>query len=37
MGYGNYSVDAHEAIIRGRANLPAQQVFKRRAQSGRAS
>jgi hypothetical protein len=28
MGYGNYSHDAHEALLRGRANLPAQQVFK---------
>jgi hypothetical protein len=28
MGYGNYSSDAHEAILRGRAQLPAQQVFK---------
>jgi len=28
MGYGNYSHDAHEAILRGRANLPAQQVFQ---------
>jgi hypothetical protein len=30
MGYGNYSFEAHEAIVRGRANLPAQQVFKQR-------
>ncbi len=28
MGYGNYSHDAHEALLRGRASLPAQQVFK---------
>ena len=28
MGYGNYSSDAHEAILRGRAQLPSQQVFK---------
>ena len=28
MGYGNYSHDAHEAILRGRADLPAQQVFQ---------
>ena len=31
MGYGNYSNDAHEAILRGRAQLPAQQVFQQRA------
>ncbi len=28
MGYGNYSNDAHEAILRDRAQLPTQQVFK---------
>jgi hypothetical protein len=28
MGYGNYSHTAHEALLRGRANLPVQQVFK---------
>jgi hypothetical protein len=28
MGYGNYSADAHDAIVRTRANLPTQQVFK---------
>jgi len=28
MGYGNYSLNAHEALLRGRANIPAQQVFK---------
>jgi hypothetical protein len=28
MGYGNYSSDAHEAILRGRAQLPSQQVFQ---------
>lgn len=28
MGSGNYSHDAHQALLRGRANLPAQQVFK---------
>jgi hypothetical protein len=28
MGYGNYSHAAHEALLRGRKNLPAQQVFK---------
>jgi hypothetical protein len=28
MGYGNYSHAAHEALLRGRANLPAQKVFK---------
>jgi hypothetical protein len=31
MGYGNYSIDAHEAIVRGRANLPAQHVFKQQS------
>jgi len=28
MGSGNYSVAAHEALLRGRASIPAQQVFK---------
>jgi len=28
MGNGNYSQDAHEALLRGRANIPVQQVFK---------
>jgi hypothetical protein len=28
MGSGNYSHAAHEALLRGRANIPAQQVFK---------
>ncbi len=28
MGSGNYSVAAHEALLRGRANIPVQQVFK---------
>jgi hypothetical protein len=28
MGYGNYSNAAHEALLRGRVNLPAQKVFK---------
>ena len=27
MGYGDYSHDAHEALLRGRVNIPAQQVF----------
>ncbi len=31
MGYGNYSHEAHEAILRGRAQLPAQQVFRQEA------
>lgn len=31
MGYGNYSHDAHEALLRDRAKLPAQQVFKQSA------
>lgn len=28
MGYGNYSLTAHEALLRGRASIPQQQVFK---------
>jgi hypothetical protein len=28
MGYGNYSLTAHEALLRDRASLPGQQVFK---------
>jgi hypothetical protein len=28
MGSGNYSVTAHEALLRGRVNIPVQQVFK---------
>jgi len=28
MGNGNYSHAAHEALLRGRTNIPAQQVFK---------
>jgi len=28
MGYGNYSQDAHEALLRARADIPAQQIFK---------
>ncbi|MFN8382126.1 MAG: hypothetical protein U0V02_09315 [Anaerolineales bacterium] len=28
MGNGNYSQAAHEALLRGRTNIPAQQVFK---------
>ena len=31
MGFGNYSHEAHEAILRGRANVPAQQVFRQQA------
>jgi hypothetical protein len=31
MGYGNYSIEAHEAIARARANLPSQRVFKERS------
>ncbi len=30
MGYGDYSAEAHEAITRGRASLPRQQVFAQR-------
>jgi hypothetical protein len=28
MGYGNYSLAAHEALIQGRVDIPEQQVFK---------
>jgi hypothetical protein len=28
MGYGNYSADAHDAIVRARSKLPTQHVFK---------
>jgi hypothetical protein len=28
MGYGNYSQEAHQALPRGRADLPTQQVFQ---------
>lgn len=28
MGYGNYSQVAHEALLRGRANIPTEQVFR---------
>jgi hypothetical protein len=31
MGFGNYSADAHDAIVRGRAALPTQHVFKQTA------
>ena len=31
MGFGNYSAEAHEAIIQGRAQLPTQHVFKQTA------
>ena len=30
MGNGNYSSAAHEALLRGRAAIPAQQVFKQK-------
>ena len=30
MGYGDYSADAHDAIVRARASMPAQEVFKQR-------
>ncbi len=30
MGYGNYSHEAHEAITRGRAHVPRQEVFAQR-------
>ena len=28
MGYGNYSQAAHDALLQGRVNIPAEQVFK---------
>jgi hypothetical protein len=28
MGYGNYSREAHEALLQSRASIPVQQVFK---------
>ena len=28
MGYGNYSEAAHDALLKGRTNIPMQQVFK---------
>jgi len=28
MGYGNYSIAAHEALLRNRTNIPAEQLFK---------
>ncbi len=28
MGYGNYSQDAHEALLRVRVNIPSEQVFR---------
>src|SRR3954452_7670815 len=31
MGYGNYSHEAHEAILHGRQALPVQQVFQQRS------
>lgn len=31
MGYGNYSHEAHEALTRGRADLPVQKVFRQTA------
>jgi len=31
MGYGGYSIDAHEALLRTRSEAPAQEVFKQRA------
>lgn len=30
MGYGNYSNDAHEALLRTRATIPTQQVFQQK-------
>jgi hypothetical protein len=30
MGYGNYSNEAHEALLRGRAQVPTQQVFQQK-------
>lgn len=34
MGYGNYSHDAHQALISGRAHLPQAQVFAQRGCHG---
>lgn len=31
MGFGNYSHEAHRLLIRGRANVPQEQVFKQQA------
>jgi len=31
MGFGNYSHEAHQAIVRGRAKTPRQEVFKQRS------
>lgn len=31
MGHGNYSSEAHEALLRGRAQLPTQQVFQQKS------
>ncbi len=31
MGYGNYSQAAHDALIKSRANIPAQNVFKQQS------
>lgn len=31
MGHGNYSNEAHEALLRGRAQLPTQQVFQQKS------
>jgi hypothetical protein len=31
MGYGNYSHDAHEALLQGRQAIPAQQVFQQQS------
>ncbi len=28
MGYGSYSLTAHEALLKGRTNIPRQQIFK---------
>lgn len=30
MGYGNYSHEAHQALLQGRSSLPSQQVFAQR-------
>jgi hypothetical protein len=30
MGYGNYSSEAHDAILQGRTQLPSQQVFQQK-------
>ena len=30
MGYGNYSHEAHDALLRSRSNVPVEEVFQQR-------